>query len=224
MTNSSKNASLNSVIDDAVESRLKELHTCTPGIIESFDPETKRAEIQPAINRILMSGEIKTLPKLINCPLGLIQFGGFAITGPVAPGDECMIHFTERSLDSWIKFGDVRQPNDLRIHHESDAYFVPVHTSDNNPLVDYDANNFVLRNGDNTLKIVFDTSGGFQVTAATQITMTAPTTRIEGNLEVTGDSDITGTSTAAEHQSGVITLTGHKHPTAAVGPPSAPIP
>lgn len=185
-----RQASFNSVIDDAIESRLKELHTCTPGIIQAFNPETKRAEIQPAIKRILVNGELVSMPKLINCPLGLMQAGGFAVTLPVTPGDECMIHFTERSLDAWLQFGDIRQPKDIRLHHESDAYFLPVHTSVNNSISDYDQENVVIRNLDNTQKITLFSNGDVTIDTPADATInTEGRTVINAADEVTVNTD-----------------------------------
>jgi hypothetical protein len=152
---------------------------------------------------------------------------------PVKPGDECMIHFTERSLDGWIKFGDIRGPNDIRMHHVSDAYFIPCTTSEPQATTNYDPDNMVIRNTDNTLKLVFDTSGNLTMEAVATITMKAPDIILDGDLQVTGKSqfddniDITGTSTATvDHVSGPLSIGGttHKHPTAPTGPVSAPIP
>ena len=219
LTNS-RQANLNSLIENSVKSALRDLHTTTPGIIEKFDPATGRAEIQPAIQCVIRPGtedQLVTLPKLINCPIGNLKAGGFVITMPVKPGDECLIHFTERSLDAWIKFGDIRGPNDIRMHHISDAYFIPCTTSEPNVTSNYDPDNMVLRNTDNTLKMVFDTSGNLNIEAIASVTMTAPTVAINGNLTVTG------TSTADDHISGTISGKTHGHPTAPMGPISSPI-
>lgn len=234
----SRQATLNTLVENTVKSLLRDLHTCTPGIIDSFDPETGRAEIQPTIQRIIRPGtedQIITLPKIINCPVGNLKVGGFVFTMPVKQGDECMIHFTERSLDAWIKFGDIRKPNDIRMHHISDAYFIPCTTSEPNATTDYDANNMVLRNADNTLKMVFDTSGNLNIEAVASITMKATDVIIDGKLTVTGPSqfddnvDITGTSTATvDHVSGIapasVSGISHTHPTAPTGPISPPTP
>lgn len=181
-----RQASLNTIIDDSIESRLRELHTCTPGIIENFDTTTMRAEIQPTIKRVLINGELKDMPKLINCPLGILRFGGFSFTVPIKAGDECMIHFTERSLDAWIQFGDIRQPKDIRMHHESDAYFLPVHTSEKNKVIDYDADNVVLRNNLNDQKITLFASGDITIDS------TGGATTINANqVEINSDGDTT---------------------------------
>lgn len=87
-----------------------------------------------------------------------------------------------------------------------------------------------------------DVQGDVEVTAtgaatikAAGITLDGPVTITE-TLTVDGDSTLTGkvecmdtlevtsTATASQFTAGVISLTTHKHPTAAVGPPSMPIP
>jgi hypothetical protein len=202
-----REASLNSVVDDAIENRLRELHTCLPGIIEVFNVSTQRAQIRPGIKRIIRKNngveELRELPKLINCPLGVFSFGNFVFTFPVQAGDECMLHFTERSLDAWIRFGDVRRPNDIRMHHESDAYFLPVKTSDKSVVNDYDANNLVLRNRDNNLKLILGVDGNLEIVAA-NINLT-------GDVNITGNLDTSGTSTAADHISGGKSFNSHGH-------------
>ena len=42
---------LEKVIQTAIDSSLKELHTSLPGVIQSFDPVEQLADIQPTIKR-----------------------------------------------------------------------------------------------------------------------------------------------------------------------------
>ena len=50
-------AKLASNIKEGIANRLKDLHTNMPGIIESFDPITQTASIQPAIKRVFITRE-----------------------------------------------------------------------------------------------------------------------------------------------------------------------
>ena len=47
-------ATLAANIKQGVENRLKDLHTSMPGIVESFDPLTQLASVQPAIKLSLI--------------------------------------------------------------------------------------------------------------------------------------------------------------------------
>lgn len=63
------------------------------------------------------------------------------------------------------------------------------------------------------------------VTASDSVTLDTPTTHATGDLKVDGKIDAGGDiTTPAEVTAGEIGLTTHKHPTAAIGSPSAPIP
>lgn len=193
----SEEATYNTLLNDAVENRLKSLRTQTPGIIQSFDASTGRAEIQPAIKSVLVTGgetRFVALPKVINCPIGNLKAGGFVVTLPVKAGDECMICFTERSLDAWIKFGDIRQPNDLRLHSISDAYFIPMSTSEPKATQNYDVDNMVLRNEANDLKITLDTMGNITIDATQKVTVNASDVEVNSTsdtvVNASGDADI----------------------------------
>lgn len=220
-TKSSKEATLTTIVSDAITNRLKNLHTCLPGIIQSFNSETGLAQIQPAIKRLLVTGEEIELPRLINCPIGIMRTANYSITFPVAKNDECMIHFTERSLDTWIKFGEVRKPNDLRMHAISDAYFIPAYTSQKQVVSEYDTNNLVMRSADNATKIVIDRTGIVTIDAVSAV-LNADVT-INGNVDINGDQTITGTSEATDHISNGKSGASHNHTGDSGGTTSAPL-
>jgi hypothetical protein len=129
MADKSPNLStLASNIKQGIDSRLKDLHTSLPGIVESFDSATQLARVQPAIKRIFVTRdediEILTpldLPILINVPVIFPRGGGFSLTFPVSKGDECLITFCERSIDDWHQTGKSRSPSARRFHSLSDA-------------------------------------------------------------------------------------------------------
>ena len=104
-----------------MESRLKEVHTCIPGIIVSFDPGTQWAEVQPAIKRIFTTKGAVDLPLCVDVPVMFPSGNRFFITWPVFPGDECLLFFSQRCIDLWAIEGDTQEPDDYRTHDMSDG-------------------------------------------------------------------------------------------------------
>lgn len=108
----------------AIEERLKDVHTCCPGIIRSFNAATQTAVVQPAIKRIWVDDGPLDLPQCLDVPVQFPRGGGFVLTFPVAPGDECLLVFSERAIDNWFTNGDTQEPSEYRLHDLSDAFAV----------------------------------------------------------------------------------------------------
>lgn len=264
-------ATLASNIKQGIESRLKELHTSMPGIVESFDAENQLATIQPAIRRIFITRDgdkeilvPSDLPILINVPVIFPRGGGFSLTFPVTKGDECLLVFCERSIDNWHETGKVKVPGAKRFHSLSDATAFVGISSIPNKVPDYDPTNLEIKKDDGSVSIklkensdldvvaegnmnatitgdIVATCENADITANTNIDLTAPTinlngnTTIDGTLDVTGATNIdntlttTGTTTAptvAANSSLTVAgkeMSNHKHagsPTAPDGPVS----
>lgn len=107
-----------------IEGRLKDLHTCLPGIIASFDPDSQTASVQPAIKRIFIEKGPVNLPLCVDVPVQFPSGGGYTLTFPVAQGDECLLHFSERCIDFWHANGGVQLPGEYRLHDLSDAFAI----------------------------------------------------------------------------------------------------
>ena len=91
------------------------------GKINSFDGTKKTAEIKIMFKRVLPDNTIKDYPLLINCPVFTLQGGGGSIKFPIAAGDDCLVLFSDRSIDIWLNTGSAAAPTDSRAHHLSDA-------------------------------------------------------------------------------------------------------
>lgn len=107
-----------------IENRLKDLNTCIPGIIVSFDPGNQWAEVQPAIKTIFTTAGAIDLPLCVDVPCQFPSGNRFFITWPVFPGDECLLIFSQRCIDRWALEGDTQEPDDYRIHDMSDAFAI----------------------------------------------------------------------------------------------------
>ena len=91
------------------------------GQIQSFDPVKKTAEILIQFKRILSDNTIQEYFPLLDCPVFTLQGGGGSIQFPVAKGDDCIVLFSDRSLEIWLNTGVSAAPNSLRTHALSDA-------------------------------------------------------------------------------------------------------
>lgn len=119
-----QDASLESAIRTHVKAALMDTHTCLPGIIRSFDHETQTATVQPAIQQIFVERGAVTLPLCVDVPVQFPSGGNFVLTFPVAPGDECLLVFSERAIDFWWDRGGVQLPAEYRLHDLSDAFAI----------------------------------------------------------------------------------------------------
>ena len=223
-------ATLAANIKQGIANRLKDLHTSMPGIIQSFDPATQTASIQPTIKRVFITREGITekltpsnLPLLINVPVQFPRGGGFSLTFPVKKGDECLIMFAERAIDTWHKFGGIREPNAKRFHSLSDATAIVGLSSLPNKIPSYsgtatqvkkdDGSAVISLNNDSSIDITSDSdvtvdcvnlvataSGTAEITATSSCTITAPTITLAGNVIIGG--------TLAQGAGGAATMSG----------------
>ena len=81
----------------ALDGRQAEMWTALPGIVQSFDPAAMTVSVQPAVAGRISDEAGKAasvdLPILPDVPVVFPGGGGFALTFPVAAGDECLVVF-----------------------------------------------------------------------------------------------------------------------------------
>lgn len=94
------------------EQRFKGIYTCLPGIIVSYDPSTKRAAVQPALRRILTDDSEQQLPIITNVPVCFPTGGGFSLLFPVAPGDTCVLVFSQRGIENFKETYEQEKPDE----------------------------------------------------------------------------------------------------------------
>jgi len=188
-------AKLASNIKEGIANRLKDLHTSMPGIIQSFDPVTQTASIQPTIKRVFITREGVTetlipanLPILINVPVQFPRGGGFSLTFPVKKGDECLIMFAERAIDTWHKFGGIREPNAKRFHHLSDATAIVGLSSLPNKVPAYSATATQIKKDDGSAVISLNNDSSVDIIADSDITATSL-----ANIKAEATGDISAT-------------------------------
>jgi phage baseplate assembly protein gpV len=110
----------------AQDGRLTELWTALPGIVESYDPQAMTVVVQPAIKGVVSrpdgTSRAVALPLLVDVPVVFPAGGGFALTFPVAAGDDCLVVFAARCIDAWWQSGGVQAALEPRMHNLSDGF------------------------------------------------------------------------------------------------------
>ncbi len=195
-------------IEMLIRRMLRSINTAIPGIIVSFNAETQTAKIQPAIKSLKRQSDdsIKpaSMPELLEVPVVFLRGlgSGFSVTVPIKAGDECLVVFSQRSIDNWWTSGKESEPVEPvvpRTHDLSDGIAIVGLTSKPNAIADFQTDCIEIRNSDRSTRVsVYDDrvevdKGGtlFKVSDS-EIEMDATTVKINGNLELTGDMQQTG--------------------------------
>ena len=218
-------ASLSSIIKQAINNKLLDVHTCLPGYITKFDPVTQLASVQPSIKRTFKgldqnnntTHEEHPLPELINVPVIFPRGGGFSFTFPIAVNDECLLYFSERSIDNWNKDGGVVSPSAYRQHSLSDAFALVGIGSQPNLISSFSSTDAQLRNENNNQNVTMKANGDIELNSTTKVVVNSPQTDIVSPaINLIGDTAVTGTLTASiDVVAAGISSIGHTHPQAA---------
>lgn len=197
-----------------IEGRLKDLHTCLPGTIARFDPETQTASVQPAIQRIFTERGAVNLPLCVDVPVQFPGGGDFFLTFPVKPGDECILWFSERAIDNWHVSGGAQPPAEYRLHDLSDGIAfvglnsqprrIPGFNATDTELRSRDGQTHITMKPDGTIRNV-NAGGHTELTPAGQFIIKAP-----GGILLDGNTTFVGnlTGQAGNGGSGNATLPG----------------
>ncbi len=103
--------------------------TALPAVVESFDAATCTAVVQPVVGGVRYDADgapaATTLPVIPDVPVLFPRAGGCALTMPITAGDEVLLVFSSRPIDSWWQSGGVQRPASARMHDLADAFAIP---------------------------------------------------------------------------------------------------
>lgn len=109
------------------------LNCISIGQIQDFDSDNQTATVQINYKRIIYNQNnpqnenvITDLffdyPVLVSCPAVVLSGGDGRLTFPIRKGDNCVVLFNDRDMDSWFTSGQIGlPPNSDRVHDISDG-------------------------------------------------------------------------------------------------------
>jgi hypothetical protein len=175
----------------ALERDRAGLWTALPGIVVSSDLSRQTLTVQPAIQaRVTLpdgSAQLVDLPLLLDVPVCWPRAGGFAVTLPVTAGDEVLVIFASRCIDSWWQSGGVQAPAEYRFHDLSDGFAILAPTSQPRVLADVNPAALELRNTAGTVKLALS-DDGIEVTGPLTVDGILFQTHVHGGVETGGSN------------------------------------
>ena len=177
-----------------------EIWTALPGIIQKVYPN-QTVDVQVTVN-IKYTNPVNgdalwiQIPKLLDCPLHFPRGGNCVLTFPVAVGDECLVVFASRCIDSWWQNGGHNNNlPDVRMHDLSDGFAFVGFSSVPNVPANISTTSVQLRSVDGGAVVDLNPTSH-------AVTITASTITINGPLTVNGNTNTTGTLTNNGHAVG----------------------
>lgn len=184
----------------ALKAMQSRIWTALPGIVEKFDADRMTVDVQPTINGVARAQDGSTfdlqMPVIPDCPVMFQGGGGATFTFPIAAGDECLLIFASRCIDSWWGQGGVQGQDELRMHNLSDGFAI-VGLRSLPRAISVDPNVVRLRNDDDSAYYEFNpTAKTMTMVAPGGITMNGVTIDSSGNVgspaTVTATTDVVG--------------------------------
>lgn len=162
------------LLQDVEDAAVQRIHKALPGIVQTYDPATRRADIVPAVQRFGLDGLPRPLPVIPSVPVlfpaGSVGGRRVCHTWPLAPGDHVTVGFYSAATSQWFGTGN---PAALPAHRDRnafmDAYAIPGGAPFVEPLASAALPGVVLGFDDGVVSIYIESG---------QITITAPIVRL----------------------------------------------
>lgn len=212
-------------VRSALDGFQPNLWTALPGVVDSVDLEKGTCSVQPAIKSQVTSKDGSRswveLPLLVDVPIQFMGGGGFVMTFPFAAGDEGLVVFACRCIDSWWQSGGVQTQAELRMHDLSDGFFVPGFRSQPKKITNINPDYPEWRNADRSIRME-QTAVGYKVTGVFEVNgviigqqgmqLNGNIRNVSGTGVYTGDFTTAGDIIAGSGTGDQVTLRTHRHP------------
>jgi Phage protein Gp138 N-terminal domain len=187
--------------------------TALPAFVQSFNAAHLTVECQPTIQPQVRQPDGTwidvTLPLCVDCPVMFPGGGGFVLTFPLVAGNEGLLVFASRCIDSWWQNGGVQKQAEIRMHDLSDGFFIPTGGMSNAKVPgNVSTTSTQLRSSDGLTSIDLSAEHVITLTAPSGIVLNGPLSllsTVSGQSTGATGSFTTPTGQVVTVQGGVIT-------------------
>ena len=153
----------------AIRGEIAQMRTAIAGVVQNFNAATQRCSVQAGVQITLLDGTTVSDPLFVDVPVCYPGAGGYGLAFPLAPGDEVLLVFAERSIDEWLARGGYnRVAYDPRRFSAQDAIASPGLRSAPNaiPAASIPADAVTLSAADGSVRVEIRAGGGVTITAS----------------------------------------------------------
>ena len=149
---------MDKIIQDIVDEKLANLHTCLICKITKVDLEQMVADVKPLNQKKFKGENPQELPLIQSVPIALMHTKDFYIRPPYDVGDIVVVVFSERRIDEIMNFGkDEAKGN--RKHSMDDGIIISGLSLFKNSLSEEHKGDLLIQNKNNKSKIVMKPNG-----------------------------------------------------------------
>lgn len=189
----------------------KPILTHYPGKIIEFDPVRQVAKVR--VMREQYNNQLHSLyneyafPILQDVPVQFPQGGGYFLTFPVSPGDNCLLDFCDKGISHWKYHGaekigvfksGVPKADYFRAYNINDAVAMVGYNPIPQAIPEFNATSTELRNVSRTQRFTMLPDGKMEIVTPTELDITAPETVINGNTTMNGNLHVVGKITCTD--------------------------
>lgn len=193
------------VLKFALDQYMKDIYVMLPGIIQSYNPATRRAVVTPALSRIFTDNTNAPLPPLADVPVIFPCGGGYTMTFPLAVGDAVQLAFNQRGIANFKTNFQQSLPSDESFFslHDAVAYAGFGDTS----ITPASSTGATLQSNDGTNAVILEPEK-IQLKLGTDATVILQAEQIDlklsvANLTLSNDSFVSSVPIAAPGYSGI---------------------
>lgn len=211
-----RSGTLNETFLAAFDGQQAKMWTALPAIIVSVNMTAMTVSAQPTIkgnvrNQQGLFSDL-TMPLCVDVPIQYPSGGGFTLTFPIAPGDECLLTFSARCIDGWWQLGGVQTQVEKRMHDLSDGFANVGIRSQPRVISGISTTSTQLRSDDGVTYVDVN-NGHIKLVSPLTVTVDSPATTVTGTLTVEGlltyQAGMSGAGGSAQtHITGDIIQTG----------------
>lgn len=150
--NPSNRGTLQGVIDEALNSLLKNTDDMLPATVIGYDRVSNVASVQPSIYSVATDGTLIKKASIASVPVFALGGGGFVVNFPLVSGSRGWIKAGDRDISLYLQAMNNAAPNTKRMHTFENGLFIPDIVS-GFTINGEDTNNMVIQTLDGTIRV-----------------------------------------------------------------------